>query len=311
MPESQPAADYTKGTVEITCNSNNSSRKFKVFLIATGESPSCSTTMGSCPTLQNNVSTYSTTYKISVEPNSNISDYKIRYKKNSNWCTDKCGEQAAQGACHSSPIQSDEEVTLTSSNPSFTFDVSRTSDSNIACGSYQTDVWILNIENCESPSPADYSNPYAGTLGWGLCYTGMDCPTTLPTPVFTNTCNLSFTLGVATPTPTAVSSLTPTPTATATATATATPNSCNGSCGSNSNCGSDYFCYQGYCRNASCPTESDCSCGTSTPGATGTPRQVVTNPQEPSLPNAGISAPTIISMGAGVILLVLSLILAL
>jgi len=108
---------------------------------------------------------------------------------------------------------------------------------------------------------------------------------------------------------------TPAPSPTATATPSGTPNSCGGTCGSNTSCQSAYFCYQGYCRNPECPTDSDCACSTtipSTPGPTTPPVTRATQPPgEPSLPNAGIGSPTILSVGAGVILLLLSLALAL
>lgn len=61
------------------------------------------------------------------------------------------------------------------------------------------------------------------------------------------------------------------PTATATATATSgtggyvegEPNSCGGTCGSNYNCKANLYCYQGFCRNPVCSTESDCDCSVS------------------------------------------------
>jgi LPXTG-motif cell wall-anchored protein len=59
----------------------------------------------------------------------------------------------------------------------------------------------------------------------------------------------------------------PTPTPTITPVPSGTPNSCNGTCGSNYNCQGGLFCYQGYCRNPSCQSESSCGC----PGATATP----------------------------------------
>lgn len=41
-----------------------------------------------------------------------------------------------------------------------------------------------------------------------------------------------------------------------------TPNSCGGTCGSNTNCQSGLFCYNGFCRNPSCPNDLDCVCDT-------------------------------------------------
>jgi len=38
------------------------------------------------------------------------------------------------------------------------------------------------------------------------------------------------------------------------------PNSCGGTCGSNNNCKANLYCYQGFCRNPICSTETDCDC---------------------------------------------------
>lgn len=129
----------------------------------------------------------------------------------------------------------------------------------------------------------------------------------------TNTCNLSFTLTIATSTSTATATATSTstssssPTATATATGTASPtgapNSCGGTCGSNSNCQSNFMCYQGFCRNASCVTETDCTCAVATTSATVAPTQ-------PSLPVVGTSWPTLLGTGFGVLVIIGSLLLA-
>jgi len=45
------------------------------------------------------------------------------------------------------------------------------------------------------------------------------------------------------------------------------PNSCGGTCGSNYNCKAEFFCYQGYCRNPACQTDTDCVCPTAKPAA--------------------------------------------
>lgn len=37
------------------------------------------------------------------------------------------------------------------------------------------------------------------------------------------------------------------------------PNNCNGTCGSNSNCKSEFYCYKGYCRNPRNPESKSCS----------------------------------------------------
>lgn len=38
------------------------------------------------------------------------------------------------------------------------------------------------------------------------------------------------------------------------------PNNCGGTCGSNNNCKANLFCYQGFCRNPVCPSDTDCNC---------------------------------------------------
>lgn len=55
------------------------------------------------------------------------------------------------------------------------------------------------------------------------------------------------------------------------------PNSCGGTCGSNSNCKQGLFCHQGYCRNPQCQSDSDCSCNAAT--TTPTQRPVTNNNQ--------------------------------
>jgi hypothetical protein len=134
-------------------------------------------------------------------------------------------------------------------------------------------------------------------------------PTSIPKAA-ENACSLSFTLSTSTPTPSGSPTPTPseTPTGTPTATPTgsptpsATPNSCNGTCGSDSNCASGLSCYQGFCRNPSCPTETDCACpGTSAPTPT---------PTTPSLPESGTSWPTLVGSGIGILVILGSLLLA-
>ena len=87
--------------------------------------------------------------------------------------------------------------------------------------------------------------------------------------------------------PVATASATTSATATAAATATASPtssppaiggpegepNSCGGTCGSKYNCGANLYCYQGFCRNPVCPSDSDCVCATPTPTPKATPKK--------------------------------------
>lgn len=124
-----------------------------------------------------------------------------------------------------------------------------------------------------------------------------------------------------TPTPTVAPTATPTLTPTPTPTATATPgagNSCNGTCGSNSNCESGLYCYSGSCRNPLCADDSTCGCGVATatptatptaaPGATAAP---VTQATSLPIPVTGTDWPTVAGAGVGVGAIVVSLLLAL
>ena len=137
-----------------------------------------------------------------------------------------------------------------------------------------------------------------------------------------NSCKLSFTLvttstGSPTSSPTQSPTNSPTSTATSTATGTAiatatpttnpsgTPNYCGGTCGSNNNCQGDYVCYQGFCRNPSCVTKSNCSCGTTSTTAP------TTAPTQAALPDSGTGWPSIFGMGLGVMVIIGSLFLAL
>ena len=72
-----------------------------------------------------------------------------------------------------------------------------------------------------------------------------------------------------------------------TPTPTATPNYCNGTCGSNYNCQSGYFCYNGNCRVSNCQNDSTCGCAvTPTPTPTAPP-VVLGATAPPVLPKTG------------------------
>lgn len=76
-------------------------------------------------------------------------------------------------------------------------------------------------------------------------------------------------------------------------TASATPNWCNGTCGSNYNCQGGLFCYNGYCRNPNCTSDTSCGCGiiaTPTPTA---PPVVLGATAPPVLPKTGADPLTI------------------
>ncbi len=182
------------------------------------------------------------------------------------------------------------------------------SDPQVTCPTgYKCQNGFCRNENCpyQTDCTCDGSDDGGGT-GTNSCTAlafTLTTPSGSPTPTPT---------GSVTPTPTG--SDTPTPTPTETATPSGTPNTCNGTCGSNSNCDSSLFCYSGYCRNSSCPNETDCSCTstTSTPTSTSQITTISTPaPTEPSLPEAGTSLPTIFGIGLGVILLLGAILLAL
>lgn len=129
--------------------------------------------------------------------------------------------------------------------------------------------------------------------------------------------------GNPTATPTTNPTITPTPTPTSTTrpTATATPtappgepNSCGGTCGSNYNCKSGFYCYNGYCRNPSCPTDTDCECSEDEGGPTATPTSGSnlpgSTPTEAALPQSGTNWPTFVGAAVGVLIIMGALLLA-
>lgn len=132
-----------------------------------------------------------------------------------------------------------------------------------------------------------------------------------PTPTLTPTLTPTNT-PTPTPTPTLTPTLTPTNTPTPTPT-TSPPNACGGTCGSNINCGSDLFCHSGFCRNPSCPNETDCTCQaspTSTPvPPTNTPVPTLVIAEGPSptriiLPESGVDFPSqVLTIIGGIITL--------
>jgi len=125
----------------------------------------------------------------------------------------------------------------------------------------------------------------------------------------------------ATPTPTATATPTPTPTPTATGntptptgTSTGAGNSCNGTCGSNSNCQSGLYCYSGYCRNYLCASDATCGCGSATPTstATATTKGSTTAQTTPlPVPVTGTNWTTYAGVGIGVVAILISVLLAL
>lgn len=139
-------------------------------------------------------------------------------------------------------------------------------------------------------------------------------PTTVPTVTPTTTATATPTgIKTATPTatPTSTGIRTATPTTTSTATATANPQ-CNNSCTQNTDCPDGLMCNipsgetMGSCRNTSCLSETDCTC----PVATATSTTTTSIAEEPELPDAGTSWPTLVGTAFGILILLGSLLLA-
>ncbi|KKT77939.1 MAG: PKD domain containing protein [Microgenomates group bacterium GW2011_GWB1_44_8] len=147
----------------------------------------------------NKVSTYKTIYHLK-----NITDKAHTYKigRMSNYCTEPYG-QTQPGlngpGCWSNLDSSLQDVSL---GPWQSGDVTieRSSASGQACGSFQTDIFLVAVDGdtaCHS------RNGQQTAIAAGVCQTGIAC--VAPTPT-------------ATPTPTPTPTLTPTPTPTATPT---------------------------------------------------------------------------------------------
>ncbi|OGM29291.1 hypothetical protein A2801_02075 [Candidatus Woesebacteria bacterium RIFCSPHIGHO2_01_FULL_41_10] len=144
-------------------------------------------------------------------------------------------------------------------------------------------------------------------------------PQGIGSPDVTQCTALSFT--ITTPTPTA------TPTGSPTATPTATPEfACNKPCTTDAQCksvNSSFVCHSATstCRHINYPDAQDCQrppSSSESPKPTATPTPTPTSggtgggsTPAPTLPNAGVAAPTVIGIGAGVILLLGAIFLAL
>lgn len=101
-----------------------------------------------------------------------------------------------------------------------------------------------------------------------------------------------------------------TPTPSPSPTATPAPNTCNGSCGSNSNCQSGLICSGGACRNPLCTTAADCSCGVATPTPTALPTLAPLATPRP-IPVTGVDWPTVAGIGVGAAAIIASILIAL
>lgn len=115
----------------------------------------------------------------------------------------------------------------------------------------------VNVSGAPTPVPGT-------TAACQVAFSVLDTVVATPTVTVTPTPGPTLPPGV-TPTVTPTPTSTPLPTVTSTGTP---PNACGGTCGSNSNCQDGMYCYQGVCRNTSCPLAANCVCEvapTSTP----------------------------------------------
>lgn len=148
-----------------------------------------------------------------------------------------------------------------------------------------------NVPSSQPQAAANVGS--CGALAFNTTGTGTPTPTPTETPTGTPT---------STPTETPTGTPGPTESPTPSPTSSGAPNSCNGTCGSNFNCASDLVCYNGFCRNPSCTSATNCVCGTGTPAPTST--------TQPSLPQSGTDWPTVAGIGIGIFAIISSVLLA-
>lgn len=159
---------------------------------------------------------------------------------------------------------------------------------NLPAGGVVEILFKASVFNIATPSPTQTPTP---TLTPTVTPTRTPTPTVTPTGTVTPTVTPTNTpTPTVTPTGTITPTVTPTVTPTATPTVTPTPthkdgepNSCNGTCGSNSNCKSGLFCYQGFCRLPENPTSTTCT------GVGPTPTPQVLGAVAPVSPKTGYS----------------------
>ena len=152
-------------------------------------------------------------------------------------------------------------------------------DSNAAAGPKVCKVSFTVTGPTTTPTPTAPPNIVCNSV----CQQTTDCPTGLicygagPGPATSGRCRRQACTSK-------TNCICATPTATATATATSIPgipNYCGGTCGSNFNCQANYYCYQGFCRNPVCPSDSNCDC-VATPIKTTTAKPKTATPKPTS-----------------------------
>jgi len=115
---------------------------------------------------------------------------------------------------------------------------------------------ILAILTLKAKAAGSATIAFTSTQIAGIDSTGAAVPTNILGDA--NSTNLTISTPT-NPTPTPTTNPTPTPSPTPTP-APGEPNSCNGTCGSNSNCQAGLYCYQGFCKNPLCKTDATCKC---------------------------------------------------
>lgn len=129
-----------------------------------------------CPKLenntgQNNVVTYRTNYTLKNVTNRT---HVLQIQKLSRYCTEPYGQINASGGVHCGTGRQTETLELTlNANETKTVEISRRTDSDMSCGSFQTDLILNSIDgntNCHSPNTGNTT-----LFGWGMCQTGVTC----------------------------------------------------------------------------------------------------------------------------------------
>lgn len=182
-------------------------------------------------------------------------------------------------------------------------------------------VYFVTTRQAPSAPP---SKPKAAG---GLCYLEFFFPSPTPSPTVGASPTPSPT-GTLTPTPTGT--LTPTPTGTLTPTVTptntpgpsstptpTTPVGCYSTCTTDSDCNNSYVCQSisgvKRCVNSSCPYNSDCVCGQSSPTTTPVPTTVTQTfvaqptPTTVVLPKVGVTTPAWTAAAGGAVLVLLGI----
>lgn len=286
-----PKAFYTPTEVIVQCLLNGQKTK-KIHMKAISESPQCPQTCTNIPSsVFDGVNQYKTTYRIWAEFNNpdDAKDVSVTYRTSSYYCTEACGNtnNGTNDICTNSPNPA-QPNSVTGTIPkggALTVDITRNFQTvnGKACGSAQTDFYLLSVEDCPQISP-DQAGSHTS---WGLCYTGQSCqaqiestPTPSPTEIPGQPTATPIPQNTPTPTPSTTPSPTPSAAPNPTASPTPTPNPrCGDSCSSNAQCPNDHICSGGKCVLAQClvsgVTCDSTKCTVIAPTNTPTPTEIV------------------------------------